>query len=467
MKVRDKLFLGMAALILFMAAVFLTISQGYVKHLFQQYAMAARQGQVQQWEQLLAYYYVQNDGSWEGVGQFVTAVVSQQLATKKEPLRFLLLDSKRQVVLSLGVSGGHPDLGTGWEVPVTVAGQTVGILWVSDQNIQGLAKIEGTILHSMTLATVTGVILTTVAALLVAAWLARRITEPLRALIDATRRIQKGDLGPRLSIATRDEFGEVAQAFNEMALQLSRIEETRRHLVADVAHELRTPLTIIQGQLELIQQGVKRAEPETLLPIQDEVMRLTRLVGDLHQLSLAEAGRLPLEKTWTDLTALAGRIVDNFQIEAEAKEITLSLEASDSIPVYVDPHRMTQVIVNLVGNALRYTPTGGTIRIVVRQEGSEAILAVSDTGPGIRPEHLPHIFDRFFRSDEARSREEGGTGLGLAIAKEFVEAHGGRIGAESRPGEGTTFTVRLPKGLTVTDRASLQPDDGFRRDQQD
>ncbi|HHY67372.1 MAG TPA: hypothetical protein GX517_09290, partial [Alicyclobacillus sp.] len=172
MKVRDKLFLGMAALILFMAAVFLTISQGYVKHLFQQYAMAARQGQVQQWEQLLAYYYVQNDGSWEGVGQFVTAVVSQQLATKKEPLRFLLLDSQRRVVLSLGVGGGHPDLGTGWEVPVTVAGQTVGILWVSDQNIQGLAKIEGTILHSMTLATVTGVILTTVAALLVAAWLA-------------------------------------------------------------------------------------------------------------------------------------------------------------------------------------------------------------------------------------------------------------------------------------------------------
>ncbi|CAB3392515.1 sensor histidine kinase [Kyrpidia spormannii] len=466
MKVRDKLFLGMAALILFMAAVFLTISQGYVKHLFQQYAMAARQGQVQQWEQLLAYYYVQNDGSWEGVGQFVTAVVSQQLATKKEPLRFLLLDSQRRVVLSLGVGGGHPDLGTGWEVPVTVAGQTVGILWVSDQNIQGLAKIEGTILHSMTLATVTGVILTTVAALLVAAWLARRITDPLRALIDATRRIQKGDLGPRLSIATRDEFGEVAQAFNEMALQLSRIEETRRHLVADVAHELRTPLTIIQGQLELIQQGVKRAEPETLLPIQDEVMRLTRLVGDLHQLSLAEAGRLPLEKTWTDLTALAGRIFDNFQIEAEAKEITLTLEASDSIPVYVDPHRMTQVIVNLVGNALRYTPTGGAIRIVARQEGSEAILAVSDTGPGIRPEHLPHIFDRFFRSDEARSREEGGTGLGLAIAKEFVEAHGGRIGVESKLGKGTTFTVRLPKDLTVSDRTSPRPD-GFRRDQQD
>ncbi|MDI3256855.1 MAG: ATP-binding protein [Kyrpidia sp.] len=460
MKVREKLFLGMAALIVFMAVVFLTISQGYVRHLFQQYAMAARQGQVQQWEQLLAYYYVQNDGSWDGVGQFVTAVVSQQLATKKgEPLRFLLLDDQKRVVLSLGVSGNTPDFGSGWQVPVTVGGRTVGTLWVSDRNIQGLTRIEATVLHSMTLATVTGVILTSAAALLMAAGLAKRITEPLQALIAAARRIQGGDLGSRLSIRTRDEFNEVAQAFNDMALQLSKIEETRRHLVADVAHELRTPLTIIQGQLELIQQGVKPAEPETLLPIQDEVMRLARLVGDLHQLSLAEAGRLPLEKHPTDLAALARRIAENFQVEAESKEIALGVEGDDAAVAEVDPHRITQVIVNLVGNALRYTPQGGRIRIGVKTEGSTVCLSVSDTGPGIPPEHIPHIFNRFFRSDEARSREAGGTGLGLAIAKEFVEAHGGRIEVQSRRGVGTTFVVRLPTAAdAVKGRGAPTPD---------
>lgn len=439
--------MGMAALVVLMAVVFLTISQGYVRHLFQQYAVAVRQGQVQQWEQLLAYYYVQNNGSWDGVGQFVTAIVSQQLAAKRgEPLRFLLLDAQNRVVLSLGVPGSRPDPDQGWQMPVLVDGRAVGTLWVYDRNMQVLYRIEDTVLRSMTVATITGVVLTSAAALLLGAWLAKRITDPLRELILAARRIQEGDLRPHLPTGAKDEFGEVARAFNDMALQLSRVEETRRRLVADVAHELRTPLTVIQGQLELIQQGVKPPTPEALLPIQDEVMRLTRLVGDLHQLSLAEAGRLPLEKQPTDLVALVRRIAENFQIEAESRGIRLGVEGEEHAVASVDPHRITQVVVNLLGNALRYTPDGGEIRVSVATQSDMVRIAVSDTGPGIAPEHVPHIFDRFFRADEARSREAGGTGLGLAIAKEFVEAHGGRIEVDTALGKGTTFFVYLPAG---------------------
>lgn len=436
----------MAALVVFMAAVFLTLSEGYVEHLFQQYAWAARQGQIRQWVQLLAYYYEENGSSWNGVDRFIAAMINQQGPGRKGlgPLRFVLLDSENRVVAAFGVGPGLPADGEEWRVPVVSGGRTVGTLRVYDRSVEGLNRIEDTVLRSMRVATVAGVAATAGVALLTGAWLSRRITRPLQQLIEATRRIRDGDLRPRLPTDARDEFGQVARAFNDMAAQLEKVEEMRRHLMADVAHELRTPLTIIQGQLELIQQGVKPAGPETLLPIQDEVMRLTRLVGDLHQLSLAEAGRLPLEKRPTDLVPLLNRLVDNFRVEAEAKGVELALTAPETAVSFVDPHRITQVFVNLIGNALRYSPAGGKVDVSVAEVPGEVKVVVSDTGPGIAPEHLPHIFDRFFRTDEARSRDAGGTGLGLAIAKEFVEAHGGRIEAASTPGKGASFTVTLP-----------------------
>ncbi|MNN29905.1 Signal transduction histidine-protein kinase BaeS [compost metagenome] len=254
---------------------------------------------------------------------------------------------------------------------------------------------------------------------------------------------------------SKDEYGKVAQAINGMSAQLARAEEVRRNLVADVAHELRTPLTIIRGKLDLLQQGGGQIQPEHLLPIQDEMIRLTRLVGDLHQLSLAEAGKLPLDFRPTDMGKLLREVVERVSWEAEAKNITLSMKVMGNRSIVsADAERMMQVFLNLLHNAIRYTPEDGRVMLTLRDVDVASTvnprprpmlqIRVQDTGPGVSPEHLPYLFNRFYRTDEARSRHAGGMGLGLAIAKEFVANHLGTLEAESRPGEGTAFIVTLP-----------------------
>ncbi|GGI97868.1 two-component sensor histidine kinase [Alicyclobacillus cellulosilyticus] len=451
MSLRTKLFSAMVSLIVFMTVVFFALSHGYMAHLFKNYALAAREGDAEQWATLLSYYYVNNHNSWHNVDRYVAQVLDQRLSSGAvaglEHLEILSPDRKQVIFATPSPQlDRRTFLAEGIVVPIQANGRTVGILALTDRDLQRLYHLEQRILDSMADATLAGAVATVLVALLVAFWLTRRITHPLQQLIHAIRRISEGDLGIKLAAETRDELGQVTMAFNHMAAQLAKMEQMRRHLVADVAHELRTPLTIIQGQLELIQQGVRQPEPAALLPIQDEVMRLTRLVDDLHQLSLAEAGVLPLEKRTTELVALVGRVVENFQIEAEERTIRLFMEAAvPAVYVWVDAHRMTQVFVNLVGNALRYTPAGGEVKVRVEETPQDVRVTVSDTGPGIAAEHLPHIFDRFYRVEEARSRESGGMGLGLAIAKEFVEAHRGRIEVVSRPGQGTSFIVVLPR----------------------
>lgn len=288
--------------------------------------------------------------------------------------------------------------------------------------------------------------------LLVAYWVARKITAPLRAIVPAIEALGQGDFSVRAPVASEDEYGRIAQSFNAMSAQLQRAEEVRRKLVADVAHELRTPLAIVRGQLELIQQNGDAVEPHRLLPLQDELIRLTRLVDDLHQLSLAEARRLVLESKPAPLGALLRSIADRYQDAAEARGITLELtDLAPDAEISMDAGRMTQVFLNLLGNAVRYTPDGGSVRMRIETEpgalgdnGDALKTTISDSGPGIPAEHLPYIFDRFYRTDEARSRNSGGMGLGLAIAKELVAAHNGTIEAQSAPGAGTAFIVRLP-----------------------
>jgi two-component system, OmpR family, sensor histidine kinase BaeS len=304
-------------------------------------------------------------------------------------------------------------------------------------------------LQSMAVSAFWGTVATVGIALLIGIWFSRRLTSPLQHMLSAISKIIHGDLKARLPIVSADEFGQVAQAFNEMTKRLYRTEEARQHLVADVAHELRTPLTIMQGQLELIQQGVKQAEPATLLPIQDEVLRLTGLVQDLHQLSLAEIGKLPLDKKPTNILELIKRVMSNFEIESEEREVTVCVQThiAENTTLHIDPNRITQVFVNLLGNALHHTPSGGSVTINLSESVAENVLEISvqDTGSGIPKEHVPFIFNRFYRAEEDRSRGTGGLGLGLAIAKEFVEAHNGRIEVESALGRGTKFTVFLPK----------------------
>ncbi|WP_152394257.1 sensor histidine kinase [Paenibacillus guangzhouensis] len=286
-------------------------------------------------------------------------------------------------------------------------------------------------------------------------WLSGILTHPLKKLIAAIERVAQGDLKVKVPVDTKDEYGKVAQTFNDMTLRLREAEEARRRLVADVAHELRTPLSVMQLKLENYQQAGHHISPEMLLRLHDEVIRLNQLVDDLHVLSLAEAGRLLLDHKPLDLTAHLERIVDDVRYEAEENGLDIRL-CTNSRPVtmMVDARRITQVFINLLTNAIRYTPRGGKITVkiedrVVDRNAFFACVSVIDTGIGIPAEELPHLFDRFYRVEEARSRHTGGTGLGLSIVHHFVRAHGGFIRVASQPDEGTIFTVYLPKGKEI------------------
>jgi signal transduction histidine kinase len=303
-------------------------------------------------------------------------------------------------------------------------------------------------------------------ALLLSLLLTRYLARPLRELATAARRVATGDLAQRVPIRSRDEVGALASAFNEMAASLERGEAARRNLVADVAHELKTPLTVVEGTVEAMLDGVYPADREHLESIRDEVTLLAKLVADLRELSLADAGGLRLEREPLDPAALVRRAAAAASARAEARGLTLASEVSDDLPLLAgDSGRLAQVLANLLDNALRYTPAGG--RVTVSAVGTAAEpgddtsgvrLAVSDTGPGIAAADLPHVFDRFYRADPSRARRSGGSGLGLAIARGYVEAHGGRIWAESAGGRGTTVAFWLPALGGQSDAAdALEP----------
>lgn len=281
-------------------------------------------------------------------------------------------------------------------------------------------------------------------------WISGVLTRPLKKMITAIERVAQGDLNVKVPVDTKDEYGKVAQTFNQMTIRLREAEEARRRLVADVAHELRTPLSIMQLKLENYQQTGLDVPPEMLLRIHDEVIRMSLLVKDLHILSLAEAGQLSLDRKPIDLTNHLERIVSDVKYEANENGLDICLSTfSRPVTVMVDAKRITQVFFNLLTNAIRYTPHGGKITVkiedrIVERNAYFARVSVIDTGIGIPEEALPHLFDRFYRVDEARSRHTGGTGLGLSIAHHFVKAHGGFIRVVSKPGEGTTFSVYLP-----------------------
>jgi two-component system sensor histidine kinase BaeS len=274
------------------------------------------------------------------------------------------------------------------------------------------------------------------------------IARPLADLMDAADAVAAGELHVHVAEERPGDFGRVAQTFNRMTRELERAEEQRRTLTADVAHELRTPLHIMQGNLEGLLDGVYQPTAEHINALLDETRWLARLIDDLRLLSLAESGQLVLHKEAIAVDELLADISTSFSGQAEAKGIQLCIAGNDKLAgviVNADVGRLYQVLGNLVVNALRYTPSGGTITLQGERVPGGVRLIVRDTGKGIAPEDLPSIFDRFWRGDAARSRSEGvGGGLGLAIARQLVLAHGGRIEVESQPGLGATFIIQLP-----------------------
>ena len=280
---------------------------------------------------------------------------------------------------------------------------------------------------------------------LLAGTLSRRVTRPIEALTAAARRMGAGDLTQRVPVSSSDEIGELAEAFNAMADAVARNEAARRGLVSDVAHELRTPLTHLRGRIEAMQDGLLAADDATLQSLHDETLLLARLVDDLQDLALAEAGRLPLHREAVALAPAIDAAVAAVSATARERGVTLRTDVAASTPAAdVDPARLAQVLRNLLTNALTHCREGGRVTVSAAAAGESVAIVVADDGVGIAAEHLPHVFDRFYRADPARSRASGNAGLGLAIVRQLAQAHGGSVAAQSRPGEGARFTVTLP-----------------------
>lgn len=283
-------------------------------------------------------------------------------------------------------------------------------------------------------------------AVVVSTFVTRRLVGPIERMTVASERIAAGEYDERVEAPGEDELGALAHSFNQMAQTLAETEQRRRRLVGDVAHELRTPLANIRSVMEGLVDGVLDPEPATFHQVAREVTQLQRLVQDLEALSRAEAGQLLLEREPLDPAAFIEDAVARLRPQYVEKEVGLNLQIAGPLPVLsADKWRMTQVMMNLLGNALQYTPAGGQVTVTAQREQGQLLVRVADTGVGLAPEHLPRVFERFYRVDKSRSRAGGGSGIGLTIARHLVEAHGGRIWAESAgPGEGSVFAFTLP-----------------------
>ncbi|MFC1869850.1 sensor histidine kinase [Chloroflexota bacterium] len=338
----------------------------------------------------------------------------------------------------MGMGRGH--MGGGRGGPPTITPPVI----TAEQNFlsQANSSLIFAGLIAAAVALITGLVLT------------RQITRPIKALVNGSRQIARGNLRHRVEIKSNDEMGNLGQSFNAMAVSLDEAEQERRRIIADIAHELRTPLTVIEGTVTGIQDGVFQPDKEHLDAIKEQTSLLTRLTSDLRDLSRAESGQLKLVLTLTDLIDLVRRQASQFEVKAQEKGIETKLVLPEEAPkVNVDPARIEQVLGNLLTNAVRHTPSGGSITVLIRTldrdkahqiDSPSLLLSVADTGEGIAPEHLPHIFERFYRVETSRARREGGTGLGLAIVKQMVQAHGGKVWVESEPGKGSSFYVALP-----------------------
>jgi signal transduction histidine kinase len=282
-------------------------------------------------------------------------------------------------------------------------------------------------------------------ALVIARWLARGMTQPLRDMADAARRMETGDYSQRVVTESRDEVGRLAEAFNRMSAELNGLEMLRRELVANVSHELKTPISALRAHLENLLDGVEEPNPETLQVMLVQSERLGRLVDELLDLSKLETGDVPLEREPVELAPLVAQVLSEIEVARPERGATVRQDLpGDLPPVFADRERVHQVLFNLLDNAVRLTQAGGHVTVTAARHDGSVDVTVADTGPGISPEDLPRVFERFYRVDASRSRDDGGTGIGLAIARSVVEAHGGRIWADSEPGKGSTFTFELP-----------------------
>ena len=436
---------------------------------FQQYMQNGRTAYTQQLVINLQQYYAEGQ-SWNGVQEILIA----SLRTNSD--RLVLADSHGTIVAdTANALIGKPSVNLDVTncLPLQISNKTVGTLYpLFSGTGQGKGYMGGRGMMGNTDSPPAAAALTPdnqfinrinnyfwiagliaiAVALLLGIFLTRQITRPIRSLNIGAKKISEGDLSQRVKVRSKDEIGELSQSFNDMAVKLDNSEQSRRRLVSDVAHELRTPLTIIQGTVDGIADGVFQADPEHLGAIKEQTVLLTHLVNDLRDISLAESGQLKLDRFSTNMSELVHKKLTQFEVNAQQKKIRLVFEPQTEIqPVSIDARRIEQALGNLLSNAIRHSPEGGQVTVSLKTftastktERNSLILSVSDNGEGIPAEHLPHVFERFYRVESSRSRSEGGTGLGLAIVKQMVEAHGGQVWVESVSGKGSTFYISIP-----------------------
>lgn len=423
---------------------------------FRRYAMQYG-GQGSRLAVALAEYYARAD-SWDALPVELGALLAQTLPgggaqrgrgwNSGAAWDVRVTDSEGRVVAdSLNGPLGQMEPSTFTQgLPVTLDDDVVGYVLFGPQNAgaaleepaqEFLTQVQGALLL--------GAAVAFVAALVVGAILVRGIVSPLRALNRAAQTVAAGDLGARAPVRGRDEVAQLARTFNHMTESLAQAEAARRAQTSDIAHELRNPLAVLQGTLEAIADGVYAPTPENIDPALDQVRTLNRLVEDLRLLAQADAGELSLERGPLDLGGFLARAAEAYRTRFDEHGVGLALDLPAALPLIdADADRLAQVLGNVLENALRYLPAGRAVRIAASPEPGGVVVRLSDNGPGVPPEALPRLFERFWRGERSRSRTTGGSGLGLAIARRIIEAHGGRIWAEPTPGGGLTIVFWLP-----------------------
>jgi len=318
-----------------------------------------------------------------------------------------------------------------------------GTIYISP--VGGESSEASTLMRAINFFLITGGILAVLVATAVTVFISRRLSKPIQALTVAATNLGKGDFTQRVQTDDRGEVGQLARSFNNMADELENAEKLRRNLVTDVAHELRSPVSNIRIQLEAIEDNLLEPDTRTMSSIHEETMLLSRLIDDLQDLSLMEAGRLKMDTQPVEIPRIIEQAGEALLPKAQANNISIEVDIQDNLPgCMVDPHRIGQVIRNLVNNAIAHTHADGLIKISAKRVDNRIEICVEDNGEGIPADDIPNIFERFYRVDKSRSRATGGSGLGLTIARRLVEAHGGRIWVESEVGKGSRFCFTIP-----------------------
>jgi len=400
--------------------------------------------------------YYQTNGTWEGAQIIWYQPNGHQQPSGYAPpprrMPFALTDQNGTVLVPnehYKVGDKVPQSNLKQGVSITENGKVVGVLVPMPIPFQGQPR-EVEFIERINMTLLYGALIGAVIALLLGVFLSRTLTRPIRELTRATHAVSEGDLSQQVQVRSKDELGELAQAFNKMSAQLSRSVNARKQMTADIAHELRTPLSLILGHAEAVHDGVLSPTRENFEIIREEATRLEHLVNDLRTLSLADAGELSIQIQTIEPQRLVNEVSSLYQYQTQRKNISFELDVPASLPnIEVDPGRMTQVLTNILDNALRHTPEGGRITLAAKEVNDMVELSVQDSGPGLSLEDIDRIFERFYRTDLSRQREDGGSGLGLAIARSIVQAHGGQLSAESEPDSGLKVKIRLPKKSTT------------------